>query len=123
MHGDAAAGGNDSATDTSATDTDGTEVAAERAARFLALHRPGEPLLLPNPWDAGSARVLASLGFAALATTSSGFAATLRPARRRREPGRGPGQRGRHRDRDRPAGLGRPGERVSPTSPTGSRTP
>jgi 2-methylisocitrate lyase-like PEP mutase family enzyme len=47
------------------------------AARFLALHRPGEPLLLPNPWDVGSARVLASLGFAALATTSSGFAATL----------------------------------------------
>jgi len=44
---------------------------------FLALHRPGEPLLIPNPWDAGSARVLASLGFRALATTSSGFAATL----------------------------------------------
>ncbi|HTT00334.1 MAG TPA: isocitrate lyase/phosphoenolpyruvate mutase family protein [Streptosporangiaceae bacterium] len=47
------------------------------AARFLALHRPGQPLLLPNPWDLGSARVLASLGFEALATTSSGFAATL----------------------------------------------
>jgi 2-methylisocitrate lyase-like PEP mutase family enzyme len=47
------------------------------ADRFLALHRPGQPLLLPNPWDAGSARVLASLGFEALATTSSGFAATL----------------------------------------------
>jgi 2-methylisocitrate lyase-like PEP mutase family enzyme len=47
------------------------------AAKFLALHRPGEPLLLPNPWDAGSARILASLGFVALATTSSGFAATL----------------------------------------------
>jgi 2-methylisocitrate lyase-like PEP mutase family enzyme len=47
------------------------------ADRFLALHRPGQPLLLPNPWDAGSARILASLGFAALATTSSGFAATL----------------------------------------------
>ena len=46
-------------------------------AAFLALHRPGQPLLLPNPWDVGSARVLASLGFAALATTSSGFAATL----------------------------------------------
>jgi 2-methylisocitrate lyase-like PEP mutase family enzyme len=50
---------------------------AERAERFLALHRPGQPLLLPNPWDAGSARLLASLGFQALATTSSGFAATL----------------------------------------------
>jgi 2-methylisocitrate lyase-like PEP mutase family enzyme len=50
---------------------------ADAAARFLELHRPGQPLLLPNPWDLGSARVLASLGFEALATTSSGFAATL----------------------------------------------
>ena len=49
---------------------------AERAARFLELHRPGEPLLMPNPWDAGSARILASLGFEALATTSSGHAAS-----------------------------------------------
>lgn len=47
------------------------------ADRFLELHRPGEPLLMPNPWDAGSARLLASLGFEALATTSSGYAATL----------------------------------------------
>jgi 2-methylisocitrate lyase-like PEP mutase family enzyme len=46
-------------------------------ARFRELHREAWPLLLPNPWDAGSARVLAWLGFAALATTSSGFAATL----------------------------------------------
>ena len=50
---------------------------ADKAQRFLALHRAGEPLLLPNPWDLGSARLLASLGFEALATTSSGFAATL----------------------------------------------
>jgi 2-methylisocitrate lyase-like PEP mutase family enzyme len=50
---------------------------AEPAGRFLALHRPGQPLLLPNAWDLGSARVLASLGFQALATTSSGFAASL----------------------------------------------
>jgi 2-methylisocitrate lyase-like PEP mutase family enzyme len=49
----------------------------EKAERFLALHRPGEPLLMPNPWDEGSAKLLASLGFEALATTSSGFAATL----------------------------------------------
>ncbi|HTU76819.1 MAG TPA: isocitrate lyase/phosphoenolpyruvate mutase family protein [Trebonia sp.] len=48
-----------------------------KAAGFLALHRGGDPLLLPNPWDQGSARLLASLGFRALATTSSGFAATL----------------------------------------------
>src|SRR5947199_9544149 len=50
---------------------------SEAAERFLELHRGERPLLLPNPWDAGSARLLASLGFQALATTSSGFAATL----------------------------------------------
>jgi len=50
---------------------------AEKSRRFLDLHRPGQPLLLPNPWDAGAAKILASLGFRALATTSSGFAATL----------------------------------------------
>lgn len=54
-----------------------TAAAAERAAAFRAMHTPGDPLLVPNPWDAGSARVLASLGFTALATTSGGFAATL----------------------------------------------
>ena len=52
-------------------------IQADKARAFLALHRPGDPLLLPNPWDAGSARILASLGFKALATTSSGFAATV----------------------------------------------
>ena len=50
---------------------------AAKAARFLALHRPGDPLMMPNPWDVGSAKLMASLGFEALATTSSGFAATL----------------------------------------------
>lgn len=44
---------------------------------FLDLHVKGRPLLMPNPWDAGSARVLATLGFRALATTSAGFANTL----------------------------------------------
>jgi 2-methylisocitrate lyase-like PEP mutase family enzyme len=48
----------------------------EKAAAFAALHG-GEPFLIPNPWDAGSARVLEALGFRALATTSSGFAFTL----------------------------------------------
>jgi 2-methylisocitrate lyase-like PEP mutase family enzyme len=48
----------------------------QRAAAFQALHA-GEPFAIPNPWDAGSARVLAGLGFRALATTSSGFAFTL----------------------------------------------
>jgi len=50
---------------------------AERAERFLALHQSERPLLLPNPWDRGSAKLFASLGFEALATTSSGSAATL----------------------------------------------
>jgi 2-methylisocitrate lyase-like PEP mutase family enzyme len=50
---------------------------AALAQRFRDLHRPGQPLLIPNPWDAGSAKLFASLGFQALATTSSGFAATL----------------------------------------------
>jgi 2-methylisocitrate lyase-like PEP mutase family enzyme len=49
---------------------------ADLAADFLALHVPGSPLLLPNPWDAGSARLLAGMGFRALATTSGGFAGT-----------------------------------------------
>lgn len=44
---------------------------------FLDLHVPGQPLLLPNAWDAGSARVLVELGYTAVATTSSGHAATL----------------------------------------------
>ncbi|MDQ3554530.1 MAG: isocitrate lyase/phosphoenolpyruvate mutase family protein [Chloroflexota bacterium] len=44
--------------------------------RFRALHRDGL-FLMPNPWDVGSARLLASLGFKALATTSSGHAAAL----------------------------------------------
>jgi 2-methylisocitrate lyase-like PEP mutase family enzyme len=47
-----------------------------KAEAFRALHA-GEAFVLPNPWDAGSARVLAALGFKALASTSSGFAFTL----------------------------------------------
>ena len=48
----------------------------EKARAFQALHA-GEPFVIPNPWDAGSARVLAAFGFEALASTSSGFAFTL----------------------------------------------
>jgi 2-methylisocitrate lyase-like PEP mutase family enzyme len=48
----------------------------EKAEAFRALHE-GEPFLFPNPYDAGSARILEALGFKALATTSGGFAATL----------------------------------------------
>jgi 2-methylisocitrate lyase-like PEP mutase family enzyme len=47
-----------------------------KAEAFRALHE-GEPFVIPNPWDAGSAKVLASLGFKALATTSGGMALTL----------------------------------------------
>jgi len=42
---------------------------------FRKLHE--KPFVIPNPWDLGSARIFAALGFSALATTSSGFAATL----------------------------------------------
>ena len=54
-----------------------TTTQTDKADRFLELHRPGHPLLMPNAWDLGSAALLASLGFEALATTSSGHAATL----------------------------------------------
>ena len=50
---------------------------AQMARRFMELHSSQAPLLLPNPWDLGSAKLLAWLGFEALATTSGGFAASL----------------------------------------------
>jgi 2-methylisocitrate lyase-like PEP mutase family enzyme len=50
---------------------------ADLARWFAQLHNGAQPLLMPNPWDAGSARLLRELGFQALATTSGGFAATL----------------------------------------------
>jgi 2-methylisocitrate lyase-like PEP mutase family enzyme len=53
-----------------------TATQQHRASAFRALHE-GEPFVIPNPWDVGSARVLEALGFEALATTSSGFAFTL----------------------------------------------
>jgi 2-methylisocitrate lyase-like PEP mutase family enzyme len=48
-------------------------VQEKKAEAFRALHE-GEPFVIPNPWDAGSAKVLAHLGFKALATTSGGMA-------------------------------------------------
>src|SRR5690242_18540574 len=54
-----------------------TMTQAEKAVRFGALHeRPGA-FVIPNPWDAGTARILAGLGFEALATTSAGYAVAL----------------------------------------------
>ena len=51
--------------------------ADDRRARFRELHAREELFVMPNPWDIGSARLLASLGFEALATTSAGFAWAL----------------------------------------------
>lgn len=51
--------------------------ATERRARFRALHRREELFVMPNPWDVGSAKLLAVTGVEALATTSAGFAWSL----------------------------------------------
>jgi len=50
---------------------------SEKAKKFRALHAGPGAFIIPNPWDAGSARILASLGFQALATTSAGFAFSI----------------------------------------------
>jgi 2-methylisocitrate lyase-like PEP mutase family enzyme len=50
---------------------------SDRAARFRALHEGPRAFLIPNPWDAGSARILAALGFPALATSSGASAGVL----------------------------------------------
>ena len=49
----------------------------EKAARFRALHQGPRAFVIANAWDAGSARVLAGLGFPALATSSGASAGTL----------------------------------------------
>lgn len=50
---------------------------AEKVAAFRALHVPGDPFVMPNPWDIGSAKLFAAQGAQALGTTSSGLAFTL----------------------------------------------
>jgi 2-methylisocitrate lyase-like PEP mutase family enzyme len=50
---------------------------SQKADRFRALHQGPGAFVIPNPWDAGSARILAGLGFQALATSSGAFAGTL----------------------------------------------
>src|SRR5216684_8815464 len=50
---------------------------SDKATRFRALHQGPGAFLIPNPWDAGSARILAGLGFEALATSSSASAGIL----------------------------------------------
>jgi 2-methylisocitrate lyase-like PEP mutase family enzyme len=54
-----------------------TTTQADKAARFRALHQGPGAFVIPNPWDAGSARILASLGFQALATSSGACAGVL----------------------------------------------
>ena len=49
----------------------------EKASRFRKLHEGAGAFVIPNPWDVGSARLLASMGFQALATTSAGYAFTM----------------------------------------------
>ena len=49
----------------------------DKAIAFAALHEQPEAFVIPNPWDIGSARMLAGLGFHALATTSAGFAFSI----------------------------------------------
>src|SRR5215468_461495 len=56
---------------------EGTQALAARAERLRALHHAGAPLLLPNAWDAASARAVAEAGLPAVATTSSGVARSL----------------------------------------------
>ena len=60
--------------------------AAERRARFHAMHASDGIFVMPNPWDVGSARLLASLGFEALATTSAGLRVDARQERHDRHP-------------------------------------
>ncbi len=49
----------------------------EKGAAFRALHQQSRAFIIPNPWDAGTARLLAHLGFESLATTSAGFAFSI----------------------------------------------
>ena len=50
---------------------------AEKGSEFRALHERDRAFIIPNPWDMGTARILAQLGFEALATTSSGYAFSM----------------------------------------------
>src|SRR5947207_10232417 len=54
-----------------------TTIQTEKAVRFRALHDAPDVFIIPNPWDVGSARLLAGLGFQALATSSAASAAAI----------------------------------------------
>lgn len=63
--------------DTASTTADTAAVRYRHGVAFRDLHTRGGPFVVPNPWDAGTARILAGLGFAALATTGAGLAHSL----------------------------------------------
>ena len=88
-------------------------VAGDRADRFRALHRPDEPLLIPNPWDVGSARLL---GVARLSGAGHDQQRLRRDAGPARRLGHARRRRSAHAAQivvgDRAAGLGRPRERL-----------
>ena len=87
---------------------------AEKAERFRALHAGPGTFVIPNPWDAGTARILSTLGFEALTTTSAGLAFVL---------GRPDGAGLVTRDEALAnARIGRHGLPVAPTSRTGMAT-
>ena len=88
--------------------------ATERRARFHELHREGT-FLMPNPWDVGSARLLESLGFEALATTSAGSRLEHRQGRPGRHAGRARHARAAARRRGRHPARGRQRAAATPT--------
>jgi 2-methylisocitrate lyase-like PEP mutase family enzyme len=69
--------GNGASPETTSTGETSMRTQMEKARLFRALHEKPRAFIIPNPWDAGTARLLASLGFDALATTSLGLANTL----------------------------------------------
>jgi Phosphoenolpyruvate phosphomutase len=85
----------------------------EKATAFRLLHERPDGFIIPNPWDAGTARILAGLGFQALATTSGGLAYSLgrRDAQAMVTRGGAAARQG-HRPGDAAAGLRRSRERL-----------
>ncbi len=80
----------------------------DNAARLRELHRPGDPLLLPNVWDRSSARIVQEAGFPALATASAAVSAMLGyPDQEGAFGGDVRRRRARHPRRDRPGHRGR----------------
>lgn len=81
---------------------------------FRALHRGPGAFIIPNPWDTGSARILAAMGFPALATTSAGMAFALGIPE-------GSATRNQILDHCRQIVSATPPAKCEPTAPSGSR--